>query len=199
MLLTISHNLTCSHSSCIFPSFLSNNHCHSQNVTPEVCPKSIISPSPRLARLPPGAPWAPFQTKPAFLPPLAALDPLPNQESRRLCSLASFYGNCKMQAVNAFRCSQCLCPCPCPLVPAGPPRARECLPYTDTGQYYDGCYVRGMFHQSFQLGTVCWLMPSAKIAVLTVSYNSNKWAFSTKSPRLCILLWKPFYELYYSC
>lgn len=67
------------------------------------------------------------------------------------------------------------------------------LPYTNTGQYYDGCYARGTFYQSFQLSTVCWLIPSSKIAVLNVNYNSNKLALSTKSPTLYILLYEnPF-------
>ena len=65
--------------------------------------------------------------------------------------------------------------------------------------YYDGCCMKGTFYQSFQLSTVCWLIPSTKISVLNVNYNSNKWALSTKSSTFYILLWKPFYELYYSC
>lgn len=49
MILTISHAF--SHLQCIFTSFLSNNHCHFQNFTSKMYPKSIIYHSAHLAHL----------------------------------------------------------------------------------------------------------------------------------------------------
>lgn len=135
MLFTISHTLAFSHLSYIFTSFLSKTHCHSQHLTSKVYPKSTIYPSPYLAYL---SQWGTLSLLPDWIclcPSHAALGPLLSQESQHLCSLASFYGQCKTSHYTFHR-SQWWCPYSCPSVPPDPPH-----PYTNstTMDLREGC------------------------------------------------------------